>query len=292
MINRQQKAYILALAAILLWSTAGSAFKLTLDHISASQLLLFAAFFSMLFLFAWKAVEGKLAGSFRISRREWLNSAIMGLLNPFAYYIILFEAYDLLLAQEAVALNYVWPVTLVLLSIPVLKQRIGIYSILALLVSFAGLLIIIMKGSFGGIELSSPRGIFLALISSVFWASFWLMNMKDKREEAAKLLINFIFGFAYILIYVIVIKEEVVFTLEGMGGSLYVGLFEMGLTYVLWLKALQLSSSTAKVSNLVYISPFLSLIFVSIAVGETIYLYTIGGLALIVGGIVLQRIVK
>ncbi|MCK5766437.1 MAG: DMT family transporter [Bacteroidales bacterium] len=292
MISRQQKAHILALAAILLWSTAGSAFKITLDHISASQLLLFAAFFSMLFLFGWKAVEGKLAGSFRISRREWLNSAIMGLLNPFAYYIILFEAYDLLLAQEAVALNYVWPVTLVLLSIPVLKQRIGIYSILALLVSFAGLLIIIMKGSFGGIELSSPRGIFFALISSVFWASFWLMNMKDKREEAAKLLINFIFGFAYILIYVIVIKEEVVFTLEGMGGSLYVGLFEMGLTYVLWLKALQLSSTTAKVSNLVYISPFLSLMFVSLTVGETIYLYTIGGLVLIVGGIVLQRIIK
>ena len=292
MISRQQKAYILALAAILLWSTAGSAFKLTLDHISASQLLLFAAFFSMLFLFGWKAVEGKLAGSFRISRREWLNSAIMGLLNPFAYYIILFEAYDLLLAQEAVALNYVWPVTLVLLSIPVLKQRIGIYSILALLVSFAGLLIIIMKGSFGGIELSSPRGIFFALISSVFWASFWLMNMKDKREEVSKLLVNFIFGFGYILIYVIVIKEEVVFTLEGMGGSLYVGLFEMGLTYVLWLKALQLSSTTAKVSNLVYISPFLSLMFVSLTVGETIYLYTIGGLVLIVGGIILQRLVK
>ena len=292
MISRQQKAYILALAAILLWSTAGSAFKLTLDHISASQLLLFAAFFSMLFLLAWKAVEGKLAGSFRISRREWLNSAIMGLLNPFAYYIILFEAYDLLLAQEAVALNYVWPVTLVLLSIPVLKQRIGIYSILALLVSFAGMVVIIAKGAFSDIELSSPRGIFFALISSVFWASFWLMNMKDKREEAAKLLINFIFGFAYILIYVIVIKEEVVFTLEGMGGSLYVGLFEMGLTYVLWLKALQLSSTTAKVSNLVYISPFLSLIFVSIAVGETIYLYTIGGLVLIVGGIVLQRVVR
>ena len=292
MINRQQKAYILALAAILLWSTAGSAFKLTLDHISASQLLLFAAFFSMLFLFAWKAVEGKLVSSFMISRREWLNSAIMGLLNPFAYYIILFEAYDLLLAQEAVALNYVWPVTLVLLSIPVLKQKIGIYSILALLVSFAGLLIIIMKGSFGGIELSSTRGIFLAIISSVFWASFWLMNMKDKREEAAKLLINFIFGFAYILIYVIVIKEEVVFTLEGMGGSLYVGLFEMGLTYVLWLKALQLSSTTAKVSNLVYISPFLSLMFVSVAVGESIYLYTMIGLSLIVGGIILQRIVR
>jgi len=290
--SKQQKAYLLALMAILFWSTAGSAFKLTLEYVSASQLLLFAAFFSLLFLFGWKAVEGKLRQSFMISKREWLNSAIMGLLNPFAYYIILFEAYDLLLAQEAVALNYVWPVTLVLLSIPVLKQRIGILSIVALLISFCGMLVIIMKGSLGGVELSSSKGIFFALISSVFWASYWLMNMKDKREEASKLLVNFLFGFAYILIYILAIGEEIQFSIEGSAGSLYVGLFEMGLTYVLWLKALQLSSTTAKVSNLVYISPFLSLIFVSIAVGETIYLYTLAGLALIVGGIILQRLVK
>ncbi|RLD74922.1 MAG: EamA/RhaT family transporter [Bacteroidetes bacterium] len=290
--SRQQKAYLLALIAILLWSTAGSAFKLTLEHISSAQLLLYASFFSLLFLTAWKAVEGNLILSFKISQREYLNSAIMGLLNPFAYYIILFEAYDLLLAQEAVALNYVWPLTLVLLSIPVLKQRISLLSVLAILISFAGMLVIIMKGSFGDVELSSPRGIFFALISSFFWASYWLMNMKDKREEVSKLLVNFVFGFFYVLIYVFVTGVDIQISMEGIGGSIYVGLFEMGLTYVLWLKALQLSSTTAKVSNLVYISPFLSLMFVSVAVGETIYLYTIGGLALIVGGIVLQRLVK
>lgn len=292
MMKQQKKAYFLALTAILFWSTAGSAFKLTLEHINASQLLLFASLFSLLFLAGWKITQKQFLESFRMSRREWRNSAIMGLLNPFAYYIILFEAYDLLLAQEAVALNYVWPVTLVLLSIPVLKQKISLLSVLALLISFAGMLVIIMKGSFGDIELSSPRGIFFALISSVFWAIYWLMNMKDKREEAAKLMVNFIFGFAYILIYILATRTEIVISDEGVFGSIYVGLFEMGITYVLWLKALQLSSTTAKVSNLVYISPFLSLMFVSIAVGETIYLYTIAGLILIVGGIVLQRIVK
>jgi drug/metabolite transporter (DMT)-like permease len=290
--SKQQKAYLLALTAILLWSTAGSAFKLTLEHITSAQLLLFASFFSMVFLFFWIGIRGKLKESFFISRRQWINSAIMGLLNPFAYYIILFEAYDLLLAQEAVALNYIWPVTLVLLSIPILKQRISGFSILALLLSFIGMLVIITKGEISGIELSSPRGIFFALISSVFWASYWLMNMKDKREEAAKLLINFIFGFAYVLIYILASGTEMLISTKGIFGSLYIGLFEMGITYVLWMKALKLSSTTAKVSNLVYISPFLSLMFVSIAVGETIYLYTIAGLVLIVGGIVIQRLVK
>ena len=154
------------------------------------------------------------------------------------------------------------------------------------------MLVIIMKGSFGDVELSNPKGIFFALISSVFWASFWLINMKDKRESSSKMLINFVFGFIYIMIYFLASGEELVFTPEGAGGSLYVGIFEMGLSFVLWLKALQLSSTTARVSNLVYLSPFLSLMFVSIAVGETIYYHTIAGLILIVGGIVLQRVVK
>ena len=129
--KKQQQAYLLALCVIIFWSTMGSAFKLTLNYLSPAQLLLSASFVALAFLAAWKALQGRLIMSFRISSREWMNSAIMGLLNPFAYYIVLFEAYKLLLAQEAVALNYVWPITLVLLSIPVLKQKISLISMLA-----------------------------------------------------------------------------------------------------------------------------------------------------------------
>ncbi len=299
--SRQRKAYLLALAAILFWSTAGSAFKLSLDRTPTSepQLLLFAAAVSLAFLAGWQAFRGKLRGSFRLSRREWINSAIMGALNPFGYYIILFKAYNLIQAQEAVALNYIWPVTLVLLSIPVLKQKISLMSILALLLSFSGIVIIVVYMSTSGIyddKESTPLGIFLALASSLFWAGFWLMNMRDKREEAAKLLVSFLFGFIYILIYfplyLLITGDEFIITLPGLAGSAYIGIFEMGLTFVLWLKALQLSSTTARVSNLVYISPFLSLMFVSVAVGETIQAYTIVGLVLIVGGIVMQRAVR
>ena len=36
-------------------------------------------------------------------------------------------------------------------------------------------------------------------------------------------------------------------------------MFEMGITFFFWLKALQLAKTTDKVSNLVYLAPFLSL---------------------------------
>ena len=63
----------------------------------------------------------------------------------------------------------------------------------------------------------------------------------------------------------------------------------MGITYILWLKALSLSRTTAQVGNLIYLSPFLSLFFIRIVVGEPIAASTVLGLALIVTGIVAQR---
>jgi drug/metabolite transporter (DMT)-like permease len=76
---------------------------------------------------------------------------------------------------------------------------------------------------------------------------------------------------------------------EGIGGSLYLGIFEMGLTFVLWLYALKYASTTAKVSNLIYLSPFISLIIIHFAVGERILMSTVVGLGFITAGIILQQ---
>jgi len=71
--------------------------------------------------------------------------------------------------------------------------------------------------------------------------------------------------------------------------GVYTGIFEMGLTFYLWLKALRLAETSDKISNLVFLAPFLSLVFISIFLGEHIYLTTFLGLVLIIGGIIFQR---
>jgi drug/metabolite transporter (DMT)-like permease len=76
---------------------------------------------------------------------------------------------------------------------------------------------------------------------------------------------------------------------QGLVGGVYVGLFEMGITFLAWLKALRSARTTAHVVNLIYLVPFLSLIVIALVVGETIRLSTIVGLVLIVTGIVLQK---
>ena len=80
------------------------------------------------------------------------------------------------------------------------------------------------------------------------------------------------------------------FTPLGIGLAVYSGAFEMGITFLLWIKAMKLSQSNDRISNLVYIAPFISLIFIHFLVGEKIFVTSVIGLSLIVLGIIMEKI--
>ncbi len=287
--HNQSKAYGLAVISIAFWSTMGTAFKLTLNYLNPGMLLLIATFVAFVFLGFLVLIKGKFKVLRKITQKQALNSALMGLFNPFLYYLVLFEAYNRIPAQEGVALNYIWPVVLVIFSIIFLKQKISHLSIIAILISFAGTVVIAMHGDFIDFRVSDTLGVILAIGSAFFWASFWIINMKDSREAIVKMFINFAFGALYILCWNIYKSNITMPSVNGLAGALYIGIFEMGLTFVLWLTALKLSTHTARVSNLVFISPFISLMLVAYFVGEKILPSTVIGLAIIVSGIVLQQ---
>ena len=287
--TNQNRAYLFAISAVLFWSTIASAFKVTLNYLDFLQLLLFSSIFSCFVLFVLLVSQKKFHLIKETTKRDVINSSLLGFLNPFLYYIVLLKAYTLLKAQEAGTLNYIWPITLVLLSIPMLKQKIHWVSIVAIFISFFGIIIISTEGKIASLEFREHLGVLLAVSSSIFWALYWIFNIKDKRDEVVKLLLNFLFGSVYILI-VVLIFSDLNITMKGLAGAVYIGLFEMGLTYFLWLKALKLSVNTARVSNLVYLSPFISLIIIRNVVGEKILLSTIIGLTFIISGIIIQKL--
>jgi len=290
--QKQNKAYFLAITAVLFWSTVASAFKISLQYLDYFQLLFFSSLVSTLLLFLLILSQNKILEICKTNSKDLLKSALMGFLNPFLYYVVLLKAYSLLKAQEAGTLNYVWPVVIVLLSVPLLKQKISVKSLLAILISFAGAVIIGTNGRIFTLEFSNLEGVLLALGSSVIWSLFWIFNLKDRRETLNKLFLNFVFGMIYITLACIIFSEISLPNLKSILGSTYIGLFEMGITYIIWLRALQLTTTTAKISNLIFLSPFISLIIIYFTVGEKIMLSTILGLSLIIGGIVIQKYSK
>ncbi len=288
--DNQKKAYLCAAMVVLLWATAASAFKISLRHIDVLSLLFYASVVSTLVFFVHLLLSKKLNLLRTFSKSDYLHSALLGFLNPFLYYTVLFKAYSLLPAQEAQPLNFIWPIMLVLLSIPLLGQKIGLKDILATFICFAGVLVISTRGDILGLRFTNVTGVCLATGSSIIWALFWIYNVRDNRDETARMFLNFAFGSVVTFLAMLLFADAKIPSPRGLLGAAYVGLFEMGITFLLWLKALKLSKTTAHVTNLIYLVPFLSLVVISLAVGEKILPSTVVGLVFIVAGIVLQKL--
>ncbi len=291
--NNQNRAYIFAFIAVLLWSTSASAFKICLDpdrlDMAVLSLLFGASITSCAALLICLLLSRKLGLLRALSRKDLLRSAVLGFLNPFLYYTILFKAYSLLPAQQAQPLNFVWPLVLVLLSAPILKQRIKRRDLAAILISFFGVLVISTRGKPLSFKLTDPLGTALATGSSIPWALFWIYNAKDKKDPAVRMFLNFAFASGYTFLLILLQGRLKIPTLYPVLGAAYIGLIEMGITFLIWLKALKLSKTTAHMANFIYLVPFGALVVMHFVIGEQILPSTIIGAILIVAGIILQK---
>lgn len=213
----------------------------------------------------------------------------MGSINPFLYYLVLFKAYDILPAQEAQAINYTWALMLAFLSVIFLKQKLTIADIVAGIICYFGVLIISTKGEPFSLNFSNMDGVFLALLSTVLWSMYWIFNTKAKVDPIVGLCSNFLLAFPILLVYFIFTQDFTLPTINGLAAAIYVGCFEMGFTFLFWLKAMQNAESTSKIANLIFISPFVSLIFIYFILDEKIYISTIVGLTTIIIGLIIQQ---
>lgn len=286
----QRKAYLYAGIAIFFWSTVASAFKVGLQHINFIQFLFFASWTSLFILLIINLFRGNLKQLRSLEKKDIAFSALMGALSPFAYYLVLFKAYEILPAQVAQPLNMVWPIVLVFLSVILLKQKISYKSFIALFISFIGVYFISSQGEPGVLAFKEPLGVMLAAGSSLIWSLYWIYNVKKGMNETLQLLLNFFFASVYITLFILIFNDFRNLDMTGITLAVYAGIFEMGITFILWIKAMKLTASNDKISNLVYIAPFLSLVFIHYFVGETIYVTSLIGLSLIVVGILIEKL--
>ncbi len=290
--NSNNRAYFFAGLSVLFWSTVATSFKLALREYDFIQLIFYASVVTVVLLFLILEFQKKTHLIFRQTKQQWFYSILMGLLNPIAYYLVLFKAYSLLPAQVAQPLNMIWPITLALLSVPLLRQKIGWHSFVALIVSFVGVFFISSQGGLDGFRNTNPLGVFLAVGSSVLWSLYWIFNVRDKRDEVVKLFLNFVFGIIYLLPIVFLFSSFHITTGISLAAVIHTGIFEVGITYIVWLKAMNLTTSNAKIGNIAFFTPFLSLIFIHYVLKETIYITTFIGLAFIISGVLVQQLDK
>ncbi|WP_416137714.1 DMT family transporter [Halomonas sp. HK25] len=284
--TRDGQAMLYGLGAVALWSTVATAFKVALGYMSPLELMWLASLVSWALIGALVARQGLVGQALR---RGWRTAAWAGLMNPVAYYLMLFGAYDRLPGQEAMALNYTWALAMAFLAVPLLGQRLTRIDVLAGLIAYAGVWVIATRGAVFDVAFADPLGVTMALASTLIWALYWLLNARDHRPPLVAQWQNFSVGLPVLTLLLLAGPGFQWHGWAGLTAGVYVGLFEMGIAFVLWQLAVHRVSRTAKVSNLIFLSPPVSLLLLYLVVGEPILASTLIGLALILGGLGLQQ---
>lgn len=289
MMKDNTKAIVCAGVAVLSWSTVATAFKVALMHLTHFEMLLVACYTALLLFISLLTVQRKWRQVFSLPAGRWFYFALVGLLNPVAYYLVLFKAYDLLPAQVAQPINYAWPILLLILLAIFARQPIPLKKYIGMLVSLGGVILISIGSSTTGGVAVPFSGLLLAALSALLWAGYWMVNNRNREVDAGvALFISFLFGSVYLTVAACVIGVELC-TVPGILSGMYVGCFEIGIPFICFGIAMRKTTNPALINQLCYLSPFLSLFFISIVLGEQIVATTYIGLGLIVSGIVFNQ---
>lgn len=277
----ERRALTYGLVAVALWSTVATGFKLGLEILEPLQLLLLGTIVSTVVFVAVALAGGRL----KLARSDLGKAAMFGMINPFIYYVVLFEAYDRLPAQIAQPLNYTWAITLAILAWPILGQRPKARTMLGILVSYLGVVVLLTQGDVTGVPDVNWTGVGLALASTLLWASYWLLNTRVSIDPLGLMAWSFLFGLPCVALACWMGPGWPAVTPATITYGLWVGLVEMGVTFLLWQQALRLTTDTGRIGQLIFLSPFVSLWLIATFVGETIHATSVIGLVIIVAGL-------
>jgi len=279
MMPNEHRAFKLGLSAVMLWSTVATAFSISLRYLTPLQLVALASAVSWCFLSLRLLQPARWQALRATAMRDRLFGLAMGWLNPALYYLVLFAAYDRLPAQEAMAINYSWGITLALIAAPLLGQKLSLYSLLTSGISYFGIVVIATRGEPEALNFAQPEGVALALLSTLIWSLYWVINARKEIDPEVQLFLIY-WRAAATLRLGMVPSAAVPLSWQGWAGGLYVGLFEMGSPLCSgWARCKQRGPLSVFQSHLPVsssVTPFIWLI-----AGEALRPYTFVGLLLI-----------
>ena len=178
---------------------------------------------------------------------------------------------------------------IMLFSCLILKERMTVLKAVAMLCSFLGIVILTM----GKTEVTTgdtTLGMVACVLAAACYGLFSVLNKKADLDQNITMMIIWL-TVAVCSFAVGPFLEDWV-PVRGMQwiGIIWLGVVTDAVAYLLWALALKGAEDTAKIANLAYLTPLLSVVCSALVLKEKIKLQALVALVLIVGGILLQSI--
>jgi drug/metabolite transporter (DMT)-like permease len=227
--------------------------------------------------------------------RTWvvpLRTLAVGIGGLFGYHFLLFSAFQHAPAVEANAINYLWPLLIVLLSPVYLPQyRLKSQHIAGALLGLGGAGLVVTGGQFN-LDLAHLGGYLLAAGAALVWASYSLVSKRLPHFPSTA-----VGGFCLVsgvlsLVLYLVSSSLDLHPLAALSGMDWLALFllgvgPMGVAFLTWDAALK-RGDPRLIGSLSYITPFTSTLVLVLLGGKR--LTWVSGLAilLIIGGAIIS----
>ena len=276
--NKSKAAFI---AAMIIFGSIGI-FRRYID-LPSSVLAFARGVIGTLFLVIFVKATGKKPDKAAV-RSNLALLIISGALIGFNW-ILLFESYNYTTVSVATLCYYMAPVFLILASPPVLKERLTVNKLIAVLAAVAGMSLV--SGVFRGGEMAvdQRKGVLLGLGAALLYATVIIMNKKmGEIDSYSKTIVQLGSSAVCLLPYVLLTENVSEIRLDGMGLLMVVavGIIHTGVAYALYFSSMK-SLSAQNIAIFSYIDPVFAIILSAVILKEPMGFSEIIGAVLILG---------
>lgn len=289
--NKRAFAYLVPV--ILLWASTPLAVSKLTETIHPFLVNFIASGFAVLAFALVITLRKGWSRLFSVGAKSVAIMAGLGAIGIFPYATLYYLAFSLAPAAsgDVNIVNYLWPIWIIILSLPILKEKLSIVKAAGVLLSFAGVYLIISGGGTAGFQKEYIPAYLSAGAGAFFWGLFSVLTKKFRFPAIEAMLVYNASAFACFGLLVLISSAAGSLGLRETAILAFLGAGVNGLGYLFWILALA-SGETGKISATVYIVPFVALVYIWIFRGTAIRLYHLIALTLIVGGPLIQTWVK
>ena len=282
-----KKNYLHAILTVFIWGTMATVGKILVSNIPSLEALCIGSAFAFLFLLIVNIKNRTIKELGKYSVKDYAIMAGLGFIGLFLYSGLYYYGLTQLSSQEACIVNYLWPIMLVLFSTIILKEKLTVVKAVAMISSFIGVVILSVGSGVSG-NGNVMLGIGSCVIAAACYGLFSVLNKKANYDQNIAMMVMWLVVAVCSAVFGLAIEDwKPVVGVQWLG-MLWMGVVVNAIAYLIWALALNADKNSARIANLAYLTPFLSLIISAVVLKEQIQGRALIAFVFIIGGILLQ----
>lgn len=280
--------FILMPILLLMWGSLAAISKLLLNNLDSYQVLFYmygigvVAFFVITIfkvqvrsIFSWKLSEIALL----------LSCGILTFLYDFFY----LKSLELIPAVEASMLNYLFPIFIVLLAVPIHHEKLNRFKILSIAMGFMGTILLMSKGDLANITFTNFWGDLFAILAAVSWGLFTNLIKKNQKDMLLSTFFITVVAFVLSVGTILTSSQFVIPTKIDFFGVLWLSISNIVLGFFLYFQALKYSPASL-IASFTFFTPFVTLVFIVLLLGEKLTVTDCMAALLIIFSVPIQKV--